>query len=76
MTDACFYLGITRSALRQRMLVRGIKRVKPNYISEEDFEKIKKPKKVARKPIIIYTPLRITETYHIYESRMNYDPTI
>lgn len=76
MSDACELIGITRNALQQRMKRRGIKPVKFGHILEEDYRELRKARTIKEKPIIIYTPLRITETWHIYESRMNYDPSI
>jgi hypothetical protein len=73
-------LNISRNAFDKRKTRLKIKNVKRGYYSFEDIQKMAKPKKRIPTPkkedIIIYKPFRIIETYHIYESKMNYDPTI
>ena len=69
-------LNISRNAFDKRKQRFNVKNVKRGYFSLEDIEKMAESKKRAPKSkvedIIIYEPFRIIETYHIYESKMNY----
>ena len=69
-------LNISRNAFDKRKQRFNVENVKRGYFSLEDIEKMAESKKRAPKSkvedIIIYEPFRITETYHIYESKMNY----
>ena len=69
-------LNISRNAFDKRKQRFNVKNVKRGYFSLEDIEKMAESKKRAPKSkiedVIIYQPFRIIETYHIYESKMNY----
>ena len=73
-------LNISRNAFDKRKQRLNIKNIKRGYFSLEDIEKMAETKKRVPKSkiedIIIYQPFRIIETYHIYESKLNYDKTI
>ena len=50
--------------------------IKCNYVCYYDIEDIKKTFKMIEVQIIKEIPVYINTTYHIYESKMNYDDTI
>lgn len=74
--EALKILNISRNAFDKRKQRLKIKNSKRGYFSLEDINKMAEPKKRIPKAkvedIIIYQPFRIIETYHIYESKMNY----
>lgn len=74
--EALKILNISRNAFDKRKQRLGIKNVKRGYFSLEEIKKMSQQKKRIPKSkvedIIIYQPFRITEIYHIYESKMNY----
>lgn len=69
-------LNISRNAFDKRKQRLNIKNAKRGYFSFEDIQKMSRQKKRSPKSkiedVIIYQPFRIIETYHIYESKMNY----
>lgn len=74
--EALKILNISRNAFDKRKQRLNIKNAKRGYFSLSDIEKMANQKKRVPKSkiedIIIYKPFRIIETYHIYESKMNY----
>ena len=49
---------------------------KYNYVFYYKIEDVKRVFKIIEVEVIKEKPIYITQTFHIYESKMNYDPTI
>jgi hypothetical protein len=79
LIDMARELNILPETVRKRMKRIGIKYHKRidniHYFSQKDFDKIKTKIKTPINKELFY-PVYITTTYHIYQSKMNYEPNL
>ena len=71
--DAINELSITRHVFEHRVLSLEIKPIKRGHYKKHDIDRIRKYKPKQRlKSNYKIEIIKVTETYHIYESKINY----